>query len=100
MALPDLFVVGAPKAGTTALHAALAGHPGLFMSPVKEPKFYLSDERPPPKQGGPGLLERDPPLFRRPRAGRRLPRGVRARAAPGPGRVGAVLALPGPRALR
>ena len=54
MPLPDLFVVGAPKAGTTALHAALAGHPGLHMSPVKEPKFYLCDERPPPKQGGPG----------------------------------------------
>ena len=54
MPLPDLFVVGAPKAGTTALHAALAGHPALHMSPVKEPKFYLCDERPPPKQGGPG----------------------------------------------
>ena len=54
MPLPDLFVVGAPKAGTTALHTALAGHPALHMSPVKEPKFYLCDERPPPKQGGPG----------------------------------------------
>ena len=27
MALPDFLVIGAPKAGTTALHAALAGHP-------------------------------------------------------------------------
>ena len=27
MALPDFFVIGAPKAGTTALHAALARHP-------------------------------------------------------------------------
>jgi hypothetical protein len=35
MALPDFFVIGAPKAGTTALHAALARHPRLFMSPVK-----------------------------------------------------------------
>ena len=24
MALPDFFIIGAPKAGTTALHAALA----------------------------------------------------------------------------
>lgn len=53
MALPDFLVIGAPKAGTTALHAALAQHPGLYMSPVKEPKFFLSDG-PPPARGGPG----------------------------------------------
>jgi hypothetical protein len=53
MSMPDFLVIGAPKAGTTALHAALAGHPGLFMSPVKEPKFFLSDG-PPPTKGGPG----------------------------------------------
>ena len=41
MALPDFFVIGAPKAGTTALHAALARHPELYLSPVKEPKFFL-----------------------------------------------------------
>jgi hypothetical protein len=53
VALPDFFVLGAPKAGTTALHGALARHPQLFMSPVKEPKFFLCDG-PPPNQGGPG----------------------------------------------
>jgi hypothetical protein len=53
MALPDFLVVGAPKAGTTALHAALARHPALYMSPVKEPKFFLTDG-PPPTRGGPG----------------------------------------------
>jgi hypothetical protein len=53
MALPDFFVAGAPKAGTTALHVALSRHPGLYMSPVKEPKFFLTDG-PPPTQGGPG----------------------------------------------
>jgi hypothetical protein len=53
MALPDFFVAGAPKAGTTALHAALTRHPALYLSPVKEPKFFLSDG-PPPTQGGPG----------------------------------------------
>jgi Sulfotransferase family len=53
MALPDFFVAGAPKAGTTALHAALARHPGLYLSAVKEPKFFLTDG-PPPAQGGPG----------------------------------------------
>src|SRR5258708_22217091 len=51
--MPDFLVIGAPKAGTTALHAALARHPGLYMSAVKEPKFFLTDG-PPPAQGGPG----------------------------------------------
>jgi Sulfotransferase family len=53
VALPNFFVAGAPKAGTTALHAALARHPELCMSAVKEPKFFLTDG-PPPAQGGPG----------------------------------------------
>lgn len=50
MALPDFLVVGVPKAGTTALHAALVQHPRLFLPAVKEPKFFLSDER----YNGPG----------------------------------------------
>ena len=54
MPLPDFLVIGAPKAGTTALHAALARHPALYMSPVKEPKFFLTDGPPPGKGGGPG----------------------------------------------
>jgi hypothetical protein len=56
VALPDFLVIGAPKAGTTALHAALAGHPELFMSPVKEPKFFLT-AGPPPRRGGPGDVQ-------------------------------------------
>ncbi len=56
MALPDFFVAGAPKAGTTALHAALARHPSLYMSAVKEPKFFLTDG-PPPTRGGPGDVQ-------------------------------------------
>src|SRR5215212_9436836 len=53
MPLPDFLLLGAPKAGTTALHVALAGHPQLFLSPTKEPKFFLTDG-PPPTSGGPG----------------------------------------------
>jgi Sulfotransferase family len=53
MALPDFLVLGAPKAGTTALHVALSRHPELFMSDVKEPKYFLTDG-PPPTAGGPG----------------------------------------------
>ena len=51
---PDFFLVGAPKAGTSALHAALAQHPGLFLSPVKEPKYYMCGDSPPPAYKGPG----------------------------------------------
>jgi sulfotransferase family protein len=56
MPLPDFFLIGAPKAGTTALHAALQRHPQLFLSRVKEPKFFLCDGRPPPRSRnrGPG----------------------------------------------
>src|SRR6478736_8157945 len=51
---PDFFLLGAPKAGTSALHAALARHPGLFLSPLKEPKYYLCGDSPPPAYKGPG----------------------------------------------
>jgi hypothetical protein len=54
VALPDFLLIGAPKAGTTALHVALAGHPQLFLSAVKEPKFFLTDGTPPVARGGPG----------------------------------------------
>lgn len=53
MAMPDFLIIGVPKAGTTALHAALLNHPEIHLSRVKEPKFFLSDGRP-PRHGGPG----------------------------------------------
>lgn len=40
MRKPNLFVVGAPKCATTALHDYLAQHPECFMSPVKEPAYF------------------------------------------------------------
>ena len=51
--MPDFFIAGVPKAGTTALHVALTRHPALYMSAVKEPKFFLTDG-PPSVRGGPG----------------------------------------------
>lgn len=51
---PDFFLVGVPKAGTSALHAALAQHPNLFLSAVKEPKYYMCGDSPPPAYKGPG----------------------------------------------
>jgi hypothetical protein len=52
--LPDFLLLGAPKCGTSALHAALARHPELFLSEPKEPKFFLTDGPPPSRGGGPG----------------------------------------------
>jgi hypothetical protein len=52
--LPDFLLIGAPKAGTSALHAALTTHPELFLSRVKEPKYYLCGDSPPPAYQGPG----------------------------------------------
>ena len=40
---PDFFIVGAPKCGTTSLARYLEGHPKIFMSPVKEPKYFFFD---------------------------------------------------------
>jgi hypothetical protein len=54
VSLPDFLLIGAPKAGTTALHAALSRHPELFLSSPKEPKFFLTEQRPPIARGGPG----------------------------------------------
>jgi Sulfotransferase family len=53
-ARPDFLIIGAPKAGTTALHSALAQHPQVFVSQPKEPKYWLCDDAPPPAWVGPG----------------------------------------------
>jgi hypothetical protein len=51
---PDFLIIGAPKAGTTALYSALAQHPEVFMTRPKEPKYWLCDGAPPPAWRGPG----------------------------------------------
>lgn len=40
---PSLFLIGAPKCGTTSLAAWLSEHPDLFMCAPKEPDFYAPD---------------------------------------------------------
>lgn len=40
MNLPNLFIVGAPKCGTTAMHIYLSQHPEIFMSAEKEPFYF------------------------------------------------------------
>lgn len=39
----NFFLVGAPKAGTTSLQRALATHPQVFLSPIKEPCHFCTD---------------------------------------------------------
>lgn len=56
MVLPDFLVIGAPKAGSTAVHQALVRHPQLFLSVPKEPKYFLTGDRRPSRREhrGPG----------------------------------------------
>jgi hypothetical protein len=44
--LPNFFIVGAPKAGTTSLYNHLAQHPDIYMSPIKEPCHFSTEIRP------------------------------------------------------
>lgn len=43
MVPPNFFIVGAPKAGTTALASYLGDHPGIFISSIKEPHYFAAD---------------------------------------------------------
>ncbi len=51
--LPDFFVVGHPKSGTTALYAMLLQHPRVYLG-AKEPRYFNPDlrERDLPRPGG------------------------------------------------
>lgn len=45
MAIPNLFIIGAPKCGTSALAHYLSEHPAVYFCDPKEP-FFLSDDYP------------------------------------------------------
>ena len=45
MRLPNFFIVGAAKAGTTSLYHYLGQHPEIYMSPVKEPHYFCVEFR-------------------------------------------------------
>jgi hypothetical protein len=60
MRLPDFFLVGHSKSGTTALHEMLSQHPGVFLPAAKEPWFFapeLRDHPPPRPEGIPDTIE-------------------------------------------
>ena len=44
--LPDFFIIGAPRCGTTALYEYLKCHPQIFMSSIKEPSYFCDDFSP------------------------------------------------------
>jgi len=62
--LPDVFLVGAMKAGTTAVADALAAHPAVFVCPVKEPHFLADPGWPGPEADARGV--HDPRAVLRP----------------------------------
>lgn len=43
MTLPNFIIAGVKKAGTTSFYNYLDQHPQIFMSPIKEPKFFAYD---------------------------------------------------------
>ena len=43
--LPNFFLAGAPKAGTTSIYHYLDQHPGVFMSAIKEPHYFAEEIR-------------------------------------------------------
>jgi hypothetical protein len=58
--LPEFFIAGQPKSGTTALYEMLKEHPQVFLPDRKEPRFFASEmyHRDPPRPGGtPATLE-------------------------------------------
>jgi hypothetical protein len=43
--LPNFFIIGAYKSGTTSLYHYLRQHPDIFMSRIKEPNFFAHEEK-------------------------------------------------------
>jgi hypothetical protein len=64
--LPDFFIVGHPKCGTTALYEILRRHPQIYMPACKEPWFFASElhvRTPPRPEGTPATLAEYLSLF-------------------------------------
>ncbi|HTA04868.1 MAG TPA: sulfotransferase [Solirubrobacteraceae bacterium] len=57
--MPDFFIVGHPKCGTTALHEMLRRHPQIHM-PLKEPRFFAQELRSRFRRLGPETLPLTP----------------------------------------
>jgi Sulfotransferase domain len=73
--LPDFFIVGHAKSGTTALYEMLRAHPQIYVPARKEPWYFASElhERTPPRPGGtPRTLEEYSAWFEGAQDGQRI----------------------------
>jgi hypothetical protein len=43
MKIPNLFIAGLPRSGTSSLHDYLGQHPEIFMTAIKEPNYFAPD---------------------------------------------------------
>lgn len=58
--LPNFFIIGAAKSGTTSLYRHLGKHPDVFLPSVKEPRYYAYEGEQEGDFGGPdtcGLVD-------------------------------------------
>jgi hypothetical protein len=55
--LPNFFIVGAAKSGTTALYRYLRQHPDVYLPDVKEPRFFSYDPSDRTQYAGPRAHE-------------------------------------------
>jgi hypothetical protein len=67
--VPDFFIVGHPKSGTTALYEMLRRHPQIFMPDLKEPRFFAPELYPRRSEVHPHTLEEYVSLFEAARPG-------------------------------
>jgi hypothetical protein len=77
--VPDFFILGAPKTGTTSLYRMLRKRPQIYMPDLKEPRFLASDMQPrqghakgPQELGYPQTLEEYLALFDDAQPGQRV----------------------------
>jgi hypothetical protein len=54
--VPDFFIVGHAKSGTTALYEMLREHPQIFLPENKEPQFFARNPQPPRSDDGRPVL--------------------------------------------
>lgn len=50
MTLPNFFIIGGVKCGTTSLYRYLQQHPEIYMPRVKEPQFFAYEGEPPARR--------------------------------------------------
>jgi hypothetical protein len=63
MRLPDFFIVGNPKSGTTALYEMLRRHPQIYMPELKETRFFARELHPGEPDNHPHTLDAYLSLF-------------------------------------